>query len=119
MVGTHLDADTVIDLCRDKDRRIVLAVLADRGQPETLDALAEAVVERNDDIIATEPSDETVTRIKTSLYHCHVPKLAEAGLVTFDADRELVEPNEGIERIEPHLASVASFERELSTPDSQ
>ncbi|WP_135365299.1 DUF7344 domain-containing protein [Halosimplex halophilum] len=118
MVGTNLDADTVIDLCRDRDRRIVLAVLADRGQPETLDALAEAVVEHNDDI-ATGPSDETVARIKTSLYHCHVPKLVDAGLVTFDADRKLVEPNEGIERIERHLASVASFERTLSASASR
>lgn len=116
MVGTYLDTDTVVDLCRDKDRRIVLAVLAHRQRSATLDELAEAVVEHNDDIVATASSDDTAGRSKTSLYHCHVPKLAEAGLVTFDADRDLVEATEGIERVEPYLTSVASLKEDLSAP---
>lgn len=105
MAGTQLDADTIADLCKDKDRRIVLAVLADQQHSLTLDDLAKAIVEHNDAISAEETSDETVTRLKTPLYHCHIPKLADAGLVSFDTSQELVEPEAGLEQIKPYLGS--------------
>ncbi|MFC7195739.1 hypothetical protein ACFQL4_15735 [Halosimplex aquaticum] len=81
----------------------------------TLDGLARAIVEHSDDI-SSDASAETVARMKTSLYHCHVPKLADAGLVTFDTDRKLVEPEDGFEQIEPHLGSVLGDGTEAPAP---
>lgn len=116
MTGTRLDRDAIHDLCSDKHRRIVLAVLAEQQRPLTLNDLAKTIVKHNHHVPLTEASGETITRIKTSLYHCHVPKFAEAGLIEFDAERKLVEPNAEFEQIETHLASFLAGDPELSQP---
>lgn len=116
MTGTQLDRDTVHDLCRDKHRRIVIAVLAEQQRPLTLNDLAKTILKHNHHVPLTEASGQTITRIKTSLYHCHVPKLVEAGLIEFDAERKLVEPNAEFEQIEAHLTSFLEGDPELSPP---
>ncbi len=52
--------------------------------------LADDVVRRETDRSPTAMQDER-ERIYVSLYHNHLPKLAAAELVRFDADRKLVE----------------------------
>lgn len=116
MTVSQLDFDAVLDLCSKKHRRIVLAVLAEQQRSLTVDDLTKAIVKHNHHTPLTKVSSETITQIKISLYHCHIPKLADAGLIEFDADRELVEPNEACEQIEPDLASIVDADPELSRP---
>lgn len=68
-------------------RRLVLAALRDEEGPLLLTDLARDVVEREPSV--EPPTDEAVQRCRISLYHCHLPKLAEAELITFDADRKV------------------------------
>jgi hypothetical protein len=72
-------------------RRIVLCVLTRTSESITVDELTEAVTrqERPDD--AEQPQTELKQRVRISLYHNHLPTLADRGLIKFDPDEMLVE----------------------------
>ncbi|ELY56938.1 DUF7344 domain-containing protein [Natronococcus jeotgali] len=71
-------------------RRHALSCLRDHDLPIALADLADevAVRERGTRLPAV-PAEET-NRIYLSLYHAHVPKLVDVGLVTYHQDRDLV-----------------------------
>lgn len=64
-------------------RRHALFVLADHVGPIDLDELATAVAEREAGVDADEA--EVVASVATTLHHIHLPKMAEAGVVEYDA----------------------------------
>lgn len=78
------ERDELFEALTHRRRRRVLAVLRTAGQPLTLTALAEELALRRDD----EMGDEETERLRVSLYHRHLPKLADTGLVEFDVDRK-------------------------------
>lgn len=116
MVGTQLGFDAVLDLCGDKHRRIVLAVLAGQQRTLTIDDLAKAVVKHNHHTPLREVPGEEMVQIKSSLHHAHVPELEASGLVEYDIDRHLVEPTAQFERTEPHLSAILDADPEIETP---
>lgn len=71
-------------------RRAVLAVLEGAAAPLALADLAAELVEREQGPSPRVPDHEAIQRCYVSLYHRHVPKLVEAGLVAFDDDRRTV-----------------------------
>lgn len=115
MSGSSFEFDTVLDLCGNKHRRVVLALLAEQQRTLTMDDLTKAIVKHNHHTPLTAVSGETVTRIKTSLYHAHIPKLEAVGLVEYDSERQLVEPTEQFDRIEPHLSAIVDADPGLAT----
>lgn len=76
-------------------RRRALQVLRDVETPLSLADLAIELVRRESDDRAVDGQWEQVRQYRITLYHAHVPKLAEAGLVEYDADRKTVAPVEG------------------------
>lgn len=83
---TGRERDELFDALTHRRRRRVLEVLRSAGQPLTLTALAEELALRSEE----EATDERTERLRVSLYHRHVPKLADTGLVEFDVDRKRV-----------------------------
>lgn len=83
---TGRERDELFEALTDRHRRRVLDVLRTAGQPLTLTALAEELALRTED----EASDDRTERLRVSLYHRHLPKLADTGLVEFDVDRKTV-----------------------------
>lgn len=73
------DADEVFTALSSRHRRAVLAVLGSEGTASR-DELARAVSERVPD-----GSREDSAAVAASLHHTHLPKLAAAGLVDYDA----------------------------------
>lgn len=67
------------------ERRAVLDVLADRQEPIDLTTLASAVADRVD-----APTASSERAVKATLHHCHLPKLAAAGVVEYDTDAAVV-----------------------------
>ena len=116
MVGTTLELDAVLDVCRHEHRRIVLAELTDRQQSVTTTDLAAAIDERDGYVPLTEVAGETGTRTERSLHHVHLPKLASAGLVDYDADRKVVEPTDRSVQDHPHLRTILQMDPVLATP---
>lgn len=85
------DLDSALDACRHEHRRIILATLAEQQQPLSTDDLTNTIIELDHHISPTEVDDETVERIRIGLLHVHLPKLAEAGFIQYDHERNVVE----------------------------
>lgn len=73
-------ATTLLDQCVSTQRRAVLAVLCESGSL-SLDALARRVAARRQGVSVTEVSDDAREQAEIGLYHNHLQKLSEAGLV--------------------------------------
>ena len=70
-------------------RRALLEVLLDRAGPADVDDLARAVAVREEG--RSDPAASAVTRVAISLYHADIPRLADSGLLDYDAERGRVE----------------------------
>lgn len=106
------DPDTpsidVISLLGDERRRYVLSCLLDHTDPMGLADLAEEIaVHENEGPIDDIPR-ESLQRIEMSLYHAHIPKLVDAGVVEYDNERDLIRESDPADRIERALSLVGS-----------
>lgn len=116
MSGDSIDFDTVLDLCRDQHRRIVLAVLAEERRSLTMNDLTKAVLTYNHRTPVTEASEAMLVEIRLALAHEHVPKLVAAGVVDYDPERQHVVPTERFDRLQPSLAAIVEADPELDRP---
>ncbi|ELY57693.1 DUF7344 domain-containing protein [Natronolimnohabitans innermongolicus] len=116
MVGTSLEFDTLLELCHEQHRRIVLAVLASEKRSLTVSDLTKAIVKHNHHTPLLEISEEDVRPIRLSLHHVHIPKLADLSLVTYDRERQLVEPTAQFDQLQPQLSAVIDADPELEAP---
>lgn len=108
--------DTVLDLCRDQQRRIVLVALADEKRALTVRDLTQAIVKHDHNTPLTEISEEVVTRIHISLHHRHLPKLEAAGIIEYDPERNVVELTDEFDRLEPVLSAIIDTDPNLDSP---
>lgn len=118
MSGDTLELETVLDLCGDRHRRVVLAVLASEQRPRSLDELAGAVEEHAVEEPETAASSGDRKQVRISLHHVHLPKLAEAGLVDYDPEQRVVDPTERLDGVRRRLSDLAEsdlFEADLES----
>lgn len=108
-----LPLDTVYEVLSNRLRRDALFFLALHDRPLMLNDLTKEIVVRRENASITEISGEKLHRVATALYHRHVPKLAAAGVVTFDSDRRLVEPTEKMAFVVSYLPP--ELEREIAS----
>lgn len=90
-------ADTLFPILANDRRRTILAVLknhrdtcSNQRPTLTVEELAEAVADREDEHSTTDFTDEDSPRIALSLRHQHLPKIADAGLIAYDRDQATV-----------------------------
>lgn len=69
-------------------RRILLDALDDCPTPTDVDALAEAVEERENSL---DTGSEGALQVAITLHHVHLPKLAELDVVEYDPETRRVE----------------------------
>lgn len=84
---TGRERDELFEALTDRQRRRVLEVVRTAGRPLSLTALAEELALRSDG----EATDERTERLRVTLYHRHLPKLADTGLVAFDVEGKTVD----------------------------
>ena len=89
--GLFLRMENPFELLRDERRRIVLARLRERkGKCIPLEWLAEEVASAQPVIGSPSPlSDEETRRTAVSLHHTLLPKLDDAGVLTYDTDERI------------------------------
>ncbi|AEH38582.1 DUF7344 domain-containing protein [Halopiger xanaduensis] len=93
--GREVPADVISDaftLLANERRRLLLAVMTSYGEAITLPDAAEEVAVRETGRAVTELSGEQVANVYLSLYHDHLPRLVDAGLLEYDQERDLVSP---------------------------
>ena len=84
--------DDVFSLLADRRRRLLLSVMRSYGEAVTLPDAAEEVAARETGHTVRNISAERVTEVYLSLYHDHLPRLVDAGLLEYDQERDLVAP---------------------------
>lgn len=88
----------VFHLLADDRRRHVLDYLCRQVATVSLGELAEQVAIREGD-----PTYDHYERILTSLYHTHLPRLVDGGMVRYDVEGETVTVLAAIEAVRPYL----------------
>ncbi len=99
-----LPLDVVFEIIRNERRRLVLEFLEDVDEQTTLSDLAEHIAAIENDTTVEALSAQQRKRVYVGLYQCHLPKMADSGVVEFDKDRGTVRPGENADQLEPYLA---------------
>jgi len=88
----HQSIDGALELLANTRRRLFLEVMCTYEQQLTLPDAAEEVAIRETGRSMTDLSAERVANVYISLYHDHLPRLVDAGLIEYDQERDLVSP---------------------------
>ncbi len=105
---TSAEVDQLFDLLRDPYRRLVLARLQQHGRVSVERILNER-----------RRGDESARDLEVSLYHVHLPKLEDTGLIEYDErSGEIVDGNwpSGLDRL---LATARELDAGLLPPGSE
>lgn len=81
----------------DQYRRFVLQYLRSAGTPLGLDELVDELAAREARRPVSERSCDDRADLEIALVHCHLPKLAEAGLLEYDRASGTVAPGDRID----------------------
>lgn len=103
--------DIAFDVLSDRRRRHILASLRDRGREIAISELAEDIAARDTGVFRgevpphanetrMEGAEDRVQELTASLYHVHIPKLEDAGIVEYDPDRDVVRPTASTQQVE-------------------
>ena len=97
-----LSPTAIFGLLTDERRRYALHYLSTTVGAVSLDDLAEQIA-----LWEGTPTTNRYERILTDLYHRHLPRLTDAGVVRYDPERETVELLDAADRVSPFLKLVA------------
>jgi hypothetical protein len=101
-----LELDHVYEALEHPRRRFVCSTLLEDDE-WSLPELARTVAAWEEGVPEDEVSEAGMKRMHVSLYHSHVPKLADCGVVSFDADAETMSATANAERV---LAALEGME---------
>lgn len=99
-----LAMDRVFDALAHQRRRHVLHCLRNYDQTMALADLADEVSVRENETAITEISAEEVKRVYISLYHTHIPKLQDVGVVEYSQERDTVTLLDTADQLDEYLA---------------
>lgn len=86
-----LSQDQVFDLLSNSRRRFVLHYLKEADGPVRLSELAAEIAAIENEVSVDELTSQERKRTYVSLYQTHIPKLQDAGAVSYDAETGMVE----------------------------
>ncbi|ELY62774.1 DUF7344 domain-containing protein [Natronobacterium gregoryi] len=105
-----LSKGEVFELLRNQRRRYVLHFLKRDDRPVELGDLAQQVAAWEYETSLESVTAEQRKRVYTTLQQTHLPKMDEAGILTFDSDRGIVEPTTRTRDVSVYLEIVPSRE---------
>ena len=102
----ELSADTILELLANRRRRYLLYALRGQEGPIELSTLAETVAGWEHDVPPADVEKNEYKSVYVSSVQCHVPKLADAGVVDHDENNHTVILSENFEQLRPYLQLV-------------
>lgn len=99
----ELTQDAVFDLLSNTRRRFVINYLLRQDEPVTIQQLSRDLAAWEFEVDPEDLSDQQEKRIYVALYQTHVPKLADAGVVEYDAESSLVEISDVATQLQPYI----------------
>lgn len=111
--GRRIDAEDrrrveLYEALSDPHRRFTLQYLRDAGAPLAVADLATELAAWEADRPVEERTGEDREALEIALVHCHLPKLAAAGLLEYDHAGGTIAPASELDAVQPVLGSVAS-----------
>ena len=103
-----LPLDQVFEVLKNERRRRVLERLAESDGALDLGTLAEEIAALENDKDVRQITSTERKRVYVGLYQCHLPKMDDFGVVSFEKSRGTIEPG-------PHIDAVLRY---LETPDT-
>jgi len=110
----ELSADTILELLANRRRRYLLYALRGQDGPIELSKIAEQVAGWEHDIPPEEVAKNEYKSVYVSSVQCHVPKLADSGVVDHDEKNHTVVLADNFSQLEPYLRVVVKDEPEDS-----
>lgn len=105
--ATELSLDLIFEILKNERRREVIRYLREHEQQVTLSELAEhiAALENDTDIASITSSQRK--RVYVGLYQCHLPKMADMGIVQFNQNRGIVSLGRNVPQLYEYLDNQA------------
>ena len=107
------DEERIIRLLTDSHHRAILTILNDAARELPLAELAERLVANEATVFESADYERELERVIVSLHHNHLPKLAEAGLVEYDRNEDVVS-YENYSAVDPEWLNVEMVDELLA-----
>ena len=108
----ELSRDDLFSMLRNERRREVIHYLREHEAPVDLRDLSEYIAAIENDCTPAEVTYKQRKRVQTALYQMHLPKLAEAGYIAWDADTHTIRRGPNFDENAPLLRVMADHEDE-------
>jgi len=102
--------EEIFEIVSNQRRRHVVHYLRQQDRPVELRELSTQLSAWENEEPPAEVSHNERRRVYTALRQSHLPKMDEAGVVEYDADRSVIEPSAGMDDIELYLDVVPDSE---------
>lgn len=101
-----LSLDVIFEALKNERRRRVIHYLKEAEQQVELGNIAERIAADENDKTVAEVTYEERKRVYVALYQCHLPKLDDMGIISFNKPRGVMELRETAQQLEPYLTNV-------------
>ncbi|WP_135806124.1 DUF7344 domain-containing protein [Halorussus marinus] len=102
--------EEIFEIVSNQRRRHVVHYLHQRDRPVELRELSTHLSAWENEEAPAEVTHDERRRVYTALRQTHLPKMDEANVVEYDADRSVIESSDGIEDVELYLDVVPDAE---------
>jgi hypothetical protein len=98
-----LSKDTIFELLKNQRRRDAIRYLKENDGEAKLGDMAEYIAAKENDIEIAQLSSSQRKRVYIGLYQCHLPKMANSGVIDFEKNRGDITLKSMAEQLEPYL----------------
>lgn len=99
----ELSPDLIFEILKNERRREVIRYLREHEQQVTLSDLAEHIAALENDTDVASITSSQRKRVYVGLYQCHLPKMADMGIVQFNQNRGIVSLGENAPQLYEYL----------------
>ncbi|WP_424020040.1 DUF7344 domain-containing protein (plasmid) [Halorientalis pallida] len=99
----ELSLDLIFEILKNERRREVIRYLREHEQQVTLSDLAEHIAALENDTDVASITSSQRKRVYVGLYQCHLPKMADMGIVQFNQNRGIVSLGENASQLYEYL----------------
>lgn len=107
-----LSLDLIFEVLKNERRREVIHYLRDHEQRVSLSDLAEHIAALENDTDVASITSSQRKRVYVGLYQCHLPKMADMGIIDFNQSRGIIELGTKASQLYPYLDNESSDETE-------
>ncbi|MFW5905545.1 MAG: DUF7344 domain-containing protein [archaeon] len=102
--------DDLFEVLSNRRRRYAVHAIKQEGEAVELGDVAERVASWEYDVAESELSYDERKRVYTALQQSHLPKMDDAGIVAYDKERGVIEPQPALEDADVYLDIVQGRE---------